>query len=83
MELNFVSGTSKPLRDDRHADRLSQAKLLAGALRRERARAGQAGYDLQRHRRLVRDYAACIAGLPRSQRPQARKEFLHKKENKL
>ena len=61
---------------------LSQARQIAGALRRERARAGQPGYDPQRHRRLVAEFSASLAAVPRAARPLRLKEFLHIKENK-
>ena len=52
---------------------LTRARRLASALRRERARAGMAGYDPQRHRRLVEEFAIASRSLPRSLR-------LHKRE---
>lgn len=64
--------------DDGSPDQaLATAKRLASALRRERARAGRQGYDPARHKRLLAEFAAASARLPRDIRLR-RKEFLHK-----
>lgn len=44
---------------------LARARRLASALRRERARAGMAGYDPQRHKQIFAEFSDVFARLPR------------------
>ena len=67
-------------RAERTDQLLTRARRLASALRRERARAGMAGYDPQRHRRLVEEFTSTSRCLPRSLRLRPMKEYLLKKE---
>ena len=54
-------------------------QLLTHA-RRERARAGMAGYDPLHHRRLAEEFASASRSLPRSLRLCPNREYLLKKE---
>lgn len=60
--------TPRPTRADGTDELLTRARHLASALRRERARAGLAGYDPLRHRRLAEEFESASRALPRSLR---------------
>lgn len=69
------AGVSREESDDRGDRLVAHAKQLASALRRERARAGRAGYDPQRHKRLLAEFSAASPHLPRAMRPMPSKRI--------